>query len=390
MSKASLFAHTNALVHTVYMTFILKTIRFCYQNAAKPILFRFDPEEVHDGTATLAKWTAKHKPLRLITKSLFVYKNEILEQTVDGVRYKNPIGLSGGFDKEAELTDFMPLLGLGFMEVGSITKNPYAGNEGIRLWRLKKSKSILVNYGLKNSGADVAYKKLKNKKFEIPVGINIAKTNSLETCDDLMGIEDYAYTYKKFAHTGSFITVNISCPNTFGGQPFHDSKRLEALLKRLNNIETKMPVHLKLSPDITKKERVKIAKLSFKYKVDGFICSNLTKDRVNAAIIDEVPSDLGGMSGKVVDKLTDELITDMYSLTNGDKTIIASGGVFTAEDAYRKIKLGASLIEMITGLIYEGPQVVSTINRGLVKLLETDGYKNVSEAVGVETPIAKS
>lgn len=361
---------------------ILVLIRFVYRWVIRPVLFQIDPERVHDGTVKLARLISKNSFFMLIMRKIFVYNNKKLEQTIDGVKYLNPIGLSAGFDKEIDLVDFIPNLGMGFMEVGSITKESYGGNSGTRLWRLKKSKSILVNYGLKNLGADKSIEKLNEISPKIPVGINIAKTNSPETCDIKVGIEDYAYTFKKFSKNANLITINISCPNTYGDQPFLKPKDLEKLLIELEKIKTKAPVYLKLSPDISQKQRREIAKLSFQYRVHGFVCSNLTKGRDNKAILEVVPSKLGGMSGKVVDKLSDGLIKDMYQFTRGEKTIIASGGVFNADDAYKKIKLGASLIEMITGLIYEGPQVVSEINLGLVKKLEQDSFKSVKEAVG--------
>lgn len=366
---------------------IRKITKKTYKSAVKPMLFKGNPEKVHDTTLVLGKITAKVPLIPKVLNSAWGYKNPILNITVDGIAYSNPIGLSGGYDKDAELTDFIPHLGMGFMEVGSITKDAYSGNSGTRLWRMPNSKSILVYYGLKNKGADVIYSKIKSKKFKIPVGINIAKTNNRATCDDKVGIADYVYSFKKFAKIGDFFTVNISCPNTFGGQPFHDKKRLDALLTELDKIPTKKPVYIKLSPDISQKERQGIAELSFKHRVNGFVCGNLTKSRTNPAIKDEVPAEVGGMSGMVVQKLSDKLIADMYKLTKGQKTVIGVGGVFNANDAYRKIKLGASLVEMITGLIYEGPQVVGDINHGLVELLKKDGYSNIKQAVGKDNSL---
>ena len=180
------------------------------------------------------------------------------------------------------------------------------------------------------------------------------------------------------------MTINISCPNAFGGQPFTDSKKLDALLQKIMSIPKAKPIFLKLSPDLSKQEIDEIIKIASKYRIDGFICSNLTKNRDNKNIIDKNIPELGGLSGKVISNLSDELIRYIYKKTRGKFIIIGVGGVFTAEDAYRKIKAGASLIELITGMIFEGPQVISDINLGLTKLLKSDGYKNISEAVGKE------
>lgn len=357
--------------------------RSMYQRLAKPLLFRRDPETVHDRTVHKSVVVAKIAPLRALLRWLWAYRHQALRQRICGVEFANPIGLAGGFDKNAELTGFMPSLGFGFAEVGSITALPCPGNTGTRLWRLPKSKSLLVYYGLKNDGVEVISRRLKDRRFQIPVGTNIAKTNNRDSADDRGAIADYAVSFRTLADIGDYFTINISCPNTYGGQPFVEKERLDALLGELDTIPTRKPVFVKLSPDITKQQRADIAELAAMHRVDGFICSNLTKVRTNSHIRDALPSENGGMSGAIVRDLSNELIADMYRLTRGTKVIIGCGGVFTAKDAYEKIQLGASLIQMVTGLIYEGPQVVGDINRGLVKLLQADGYANVAAAVGV-------
>lgn len=356
--------------------------KIIYQRLAKPLLFRRDPEVVHDRTVRLSVTVAKIAPLRSLLRWLWAYRNQVLTQRICGVEFANPIGLAGGFDKNAELTGFMPSLGFGFAEVGSITALPCPGNTGTRLWRLPKSKSLLVYYGLKNDGVDIIARRLRSGRFHIPIGTNIAKTNNRDSADDRRAITDYADSFRKLADVGDYFTINISCPNTYGGQPFVEKQRLDALLRELDTIPTRKPVFIKLSPDITPQQRVDIAELATVHRVDGFICSNLTKVRTNPHISDELPSENGGMSGAVVRDLSDELIADMYRLTRGTKVIIGCGGVFTAKDAYTKIQLGASLVQMVTGLIYEGPQVVGHINRDLVKLLRNDGYATIAAAVG--------
>lgn len=365
------------------MFFVSSATRFVYQKAAKPLLFRRDPERVHDATVRLARTTARVGPMAALLRMIWACDNEILHQTVCGIDFHNPIGLAGGFDKNAELTDFMPVLGFGFLEVGSITALRCDGNPGKRLWRLPKSKSLLVYYGLKNDGVDAIARRLSGKKFCIPIGTNIAKTNNKDCANDERAIDDYAYSFRVLADIGDYFTVNISCPNTYGGQPFTDKKTLHALLTELDKIPTNKPIFIKLSPDLTAAERKGIAELSLQHRVDGFICTNLTKPRSNPRIKDDMPSGNGGMSGAVVKELSDKLVFDMYALTHGKKVIIGCGGVFTAEDAYEKIKQGATLVQMVTGLIYEGPQVVGQINKGLVTLLRRDGFANITQAVGV-------
>ena len=193
--------------------------------------------------------------------------------------------------------------------------------------------------------------------------------------------------FKYFTQIGDYFTINISCPNTFGGQPFHDPASLNKLLNALDKIPTKKPVFIKFSPDLSSKEIDLILEICSNHRVHGFVLSNLTKKRTNQKIIDNSVPDFGGLSGKVVEELTDNLIKYVYKRTQGKYIIIGCGGVFNAEDAYKKIKLGASLIQLITGMVYQGPQTISQINLGLVKLLKKDGYKNISEAIGANNKI---
>src|SRR3989338_11185184 len=204
--------------------------RFLYKNLAKPIFFRFDPEIVHDRMINIGRFLGKHNITRKITSIVYSYSNKKLEQTILDIKFPNPIGLSAGFDKDAILTDIISSVGFGFVEVGSITGEPCEGNPKPRLWRLKKSKSLVVYYGLKNEGSEAVAKKMKGRKFPLPVGISIAKTNSRETVADDSAIADYFKTYREFAGIGDYATINISCPNAFGGQPFTNSKELDRLL----------------------------------------------------------------------------------------------------------------------------------------------------------------
>jgi len=366
-------------------------LHFLYTKIAKPIFFKFDPEFVHNRFIKIGTFLGKYSTLRYLIKILFDYKHKALQQDVLGINFVNPIGLSAGFDKDAELTDILPSVGFGFIEVGSITGQACTGNSGTRLWRLPKSKALVVYYGLKNKGADVISKNLNQKKFTIPVGISIAKTNSSDTCQLDNGIADYVKVMKSFVNIGDYITVNISCPNAFGGEPFTHPDRLEHLLTVLDNIEYHKPVFIKLAADLSDVELHNIIDVAGRHRITGFVCTNLSKDRNNksiqAKLIETDIPDKGGISGKVVEELADDTIRRVYKYTNGAYVIIGVGGVFSATDAYKKIKAGANLIELITGMIFEGPQVISEINRGLVRLLQTDGYQNISEAIGVDNEI---
>jgi len=357
-----------------------------YKWILKPIFFKFDPEKTHDWMSNFLHLLGKYAVTRKIASAFFGYSNPILEQNILGINFKNPIGLAAGFDKNATLINIMPSIGFGFMEVGSITKNPYEGNPKPRLYRLPEAKSVRVNYGLKNLGAEVLHKLLQSKNLSLPIGINIAKTNNIETSEINKGIEDYFFTYKVFQDIGDYITINISCPNTCEKKPiFAESQNLDLLLNKIFSIPKTKPVFIKLSPDLEDIELYKILEVCQKYPVDGFVCTNLTKVNLLGHL------GQGGFSGKAVEKLSNQLIQKVYKYYDGPAKngvnkiiIIGCGGIFNAEDAYKKIKAGASLLQLITGMIFEGPQVISDINLGLVKLLKADGYKNIAEAVGKE------
>ncbi|MBI2019367.1 quinone-dependent dihydroorotate dehydrogenase [Candidatus Daviesbacteria bacterium] len=359
--------------------------KFLYKNFLRPIFFLGDPEHVHDLMTFSGRLLGSNFLTRGLTSFMFSYSHPALEQEILGIEFKNPIGLSAGFDKDALLTDIMPSVGFGFEEIGSITGEPCEGNPKPRLWRLKNSKSLVVYYGLKNEGPEIISQRLKGKRFSIPIGTSIAKTNCADTVDTDKGIADYIKAFKKFTNIGDYFTINISCPNAFGGLPFTDAGKLDLLLSQIDQIPTKKPIFLKMAPDLSEKELDQIINVVKKHKVRGFICTNLTKDRKRASKLthkkDSIPEN-GGLSGKIVEDLSNQMIKAIYQKTKGKYVIIGVGGVFSAEDAYKKIKLGASLVQLITGMIFEGPQLIGEINRGLVKLLQKDGYKNISQAIG--------
>lgn len=357
-------------------------LRFFYKYGLKQILFQIDPEKVHDRVLVYGKKFGKNKFMKKIISFLFSYNNEILEQKIKGIKFSNPVGLAAGFDKDAELIEILPSIGFGFHEIGSITGKPCEGNSKPRLWRLKRSKGLVVYYGLKNDGCEEISNRIKDYDFKIPLGTSIARTNDESTVELNEGIKDYVKSFKKFKDIGDYFAINISCPNTCGGEPFTNPKYLDKLFERIDEIETNKPIFLKLAPNLSEKNLDEIIEVSRKYKIDGFICTNLSKKRDYSKIIDKNVPSKGGISGKLAEESSNETIKYIYSKTKGEFIIIGCGGIFTAEDAYKKIRLGASLIQLITGMIYEGPQIISEINQGLVKLLKKDGYSNISEAVG--------
>lgn len=365
-----------------------RAFRWVYAHLLKPIFFRADPEDVHDTMTMMGRILGSNPVTRWLLAWLFAFRDSRLEQTVCGIRFANPVGLSAGFDKNARLIDVIPSVGFGFIEIGSITGEPCEGNPRPRLWRLKKSQALVVYYGLKNDGAEAIAARLRERlargPFGLPVGVSVAKTNCAATVDTVAGIADYVKAYRLLADIGDYTTINISCPNTFGGEPFTDAGKLDSLLTEIDRVPTRKPIFLKLAPDITHDVVDAIIEVCKRHTVHGFVCTNLTKKRDNPLIADEDVPEKGGISGPVVRGLADDMIEYVYRATQGKYVIIGAGGVTTAEDAYRKIRLGASLLQMITAMIFQGPQVIGEINRGLVALLERDGFATIADAVGVD------
>ncbi len=362
-------------------------IRFKYKYFLKEIFFLQDPETVHDRMVRVGAFLGRHAWTKKLVHWAFFYSHPSLEQMIAGIKFRSPIGLAAGFDKDAYLTQILPEVGFGFEEAGSITGVACDGNPKPWLWRLKKSKALVVNYGLKNDGAEKIRDRLKGLKFKIPLGISLAKANSKETVEDEKGIADYQKAYRTFleAGIGDYFTVNISCPNAYGGEPFTDPARLDKLLEALSQGGWKKPVFIKMPSDLETSAIDALLEVARKYKITGLVCTNLTKNRSNIKInTNDFLPEKGGISGKVVEDLSNRLISYVYKKTGREFVLVGCGGVFSAEDAYKKIRLGAPLIQMITGMIFEGPEVIGQINYGLAKLLARDGFKNIAEAVGAD------
>ncbi len=360
-----------------------------YKKILKPIFFTQDPEKIHESMTKVGSILGKFAVTRSLLSMILNYKHSSLIQTVDGITYKNPIGLAAGFDKDANLTQILPSIGFGFEEIGSVTALPCKGNPKPRLWRLPKYKSLVVYYGLKNKGCEAIAQKLQHKKFDFPLGISIAKTNCKETVDINTAIEDYYSSLVRLEPFADYITINISCPNAFGGQPFTSAELLDKLLTKLDTFHTTKPRYIKVSPDLSKEQVDDLISVSEKHSIQGFIISNLLKKRENSGIPEQEFSKVGqgGLSGKTVQKHANKMISYVYKKTKGRFTIIGVGGVFTGKDAYAKIKAGASLIQLVTGLVYGGPSTIKKINKELVELLKRDGFSNINEAIGQEKKV---
>ena len=369
--------------------------------AIRPLIFMMEPEQAHRTLKKAGVFLGNNKFLKSLTGLFFNYDHESLNIEVDGINYRNPIGLSAGFDKDGELTKIYPSLGFGLAELGSFTGEVCPGNPGKRLFRMKKSKSIVVWYGLNNEGSEKISQRLADEDFgDLRVGINAANSNLTPEFILQDSISDYLKTMKLFKDIGDYYDVNISCPNTQDGEPFVDKDNLDALLiainKEIRPISDK-PIYVKLAADMTLEEINIIVDACMEHGMDGVVCTNLAKPEFNSEHRPEeyptnkglLPKGKGAMSGLPLQRISTNVIRHVYRRTRGQLTIIGVGGIFTARDAYEKITSGASLCHMITAMIFDGPQAMNEINRGLVKLLKADCFDSISEAVGSKNPLPK-
>lgn len=357
-----------------------------YRYLIRPVLFKINPEWVHDAFTFLGEFFGKFRITRKLIHGVFSYSHPSLEQNVLGIQFSNPVGLSAGFDKDARLINVLEPIGFGACEVGTMTDEPSSGNPKPRLFRLPRSKGIVVYYGLKNIGITKALKRLSRKKVnKIVLGLSIGKTNCEKTIGLEQGIQDYFCGMQKVVDSGigDFYTINISCPNTFGGEPFVTADRLRKLLEKLKELPIEKPLFLKMPINEPWEIFKELLDVALEYGIKGVVIGNLNKDRKDKAVKDPIPDFVkGAMSGRPTKKLSDELISKTYQYCGDRLMIVGVGGIFSAKDAYEKIKRGATLVQLITGMIYKGPQLIGVMNQELVELLEKEGYKNITEAIG--------
>lgn len=359
-----------------------------YTTVVRPLAFQIDPERAHRmALATGAAFAWAGGALR----GLSAHDDPRLAIDIAGLHFGNPIGLAAGFDKSGTALGMLAGLGFGALEIGSVSVDPSDGNPKPRLFRLPQDKAIVVAYGLPNDGASVIGRRIGGLRLPVPLGVNLVKTNRgaggpCETADAI--IEEYVEAGRKFKNLASYLMFNLSCPNTADGRDFFaDRAHLDACLSALGEAEFGLPVFLKISPlgGIGTIERLLEAAEPHRF-ISGFMY-NLPPGKPRTlttphAVWEKMP---GAVSGKPFAPLADECIRETYRRMDQKRyAIVGSGGVFTAKDAYAKLKLGASLVQVLTALIYEGPGVVSRITTGLSQLLERDGVKNVREVIGAD------
>ncbi len=384
----AIFFLISKIFHKERFSLRLNIIAFTYQNIIKPVLFLFDPEFIHNIMVARGELIGKTFLKNYFNWKLN-YQSSKLKQKISGINFVGPVGLAAGFDYNAKLTQILYSLGFGFQTVGTITNLSYEGNPKPRLGRLPKSRSLMVNKGFKNMGVIKTSEKLSPLNYKIPVGISIGVSNNKLITDLKDGINDIRksfLTFEKFKIKNSYYEINISCPNLINSSiDFYKPENFNRLLQSIKRLKLRKPIFVKMPIDRNNQEFLEILKIVSQFTfIKGVIVGNLFKDK-KSPLLDknEVKKfKVGYFSGKPCETRSNELIKLTYKKYKNKLIIIGCGGVFSGQDAYEKIKLGASLIQLITGMIFQGPQLISQINLELEELLEKDGYKNIREAVG--------
>jgi len=349
---------------------------FSYQTI-KSILFRLDPETAHTIGGLGLKAVAYAPTLLKFFKNHYFIQDPILTQELFGRKFLNPVGLGAGFDKNGEYITAMPTLGFGYTEIGTITPKPQDGNPKPRLFRLKEERSIQNAMGFNNRGAEFMVKNLNRLYFfDYPIGINIGK-NKLTSEED--AIKDYETLLHTFKDYGDYIVINISSPNTPGLRDLQNEKFIKELFTMALKI-TKQPIFLKIAPDMEAQDAIDLCTTAVNAGASGIIATNTTIDYS----VTKNAKDFGGISGTLVREKSFKLFQAIGKELYGKTTLISVGGIESAEDAYRRIKAGATLIQVFSMLIYNGPKMIKEINEGLIELLKADGYSHISEAIGAD------
>ncbi|WP_282787673.1 quinone-dependent dihydroorotate dehydrogenase [Flavobacterium croceum] len=336
-----------------------------YKSIIRPLLFGFDPEKVHHFTFSLLKKIFKIPFVATSISSFYGIKNKKLETEVFGIKFPNRVGLAAGFDKDAKLYNELSHFGFGFIEIGTLTPKPQEGNPKKRLFRLKQDKAIINRMGFNNEGVEQAVNRLKKNK-NIIIGGNIGK-NKITTNEN--AVHDYLYCFEKLYDVVDYFVVNVSSPNTPNLRELQEKEPLTKLLNELQIENTKKqrpkPILLKIAPDLTNSQLLDIIEIVNDTKIAGVIATNTTLSRTDLRSKNKVEQ--GGLSGKPLTQRATEVIRFLAENSNKSFPIIGVGGIHSPQDALEKLQAGASLVQLYTGFIYEGPKLIKEINKAILK-----------------------
>jgi dihydroorotate dehydrogenase (fumarate)/dihydroorotate dehydrogenase len=355
-----------------------------YESAVRPLLFQLDAERAHDLALRASELSGRSSLIRRAAGRAFSHRDPRLETALAGLPLRNPLGLAAGFDKNARAIAMLGALGFGHLEIGSVSADASDGNPKPRLFRIPQDEGIVVAYGVPNDGASVVRERLTGPR-RVPVGLNLVKTN--DPARPAAGpevYEDYATSLTALQDRADYIALNLSCPNSAGDRDFFDELgRIHELLVRLAECEVRVPLILKLKPTRDAGILREIVAIADGHPfVSGFAINlpsgkpadlNLTVARDS---LERMP---GAVGGPPVEELVNAILTTLKSIVGDRYALIAAGGVTNAEAAYRKLRLGATSVQLYTGLVYHGPGLVKEILAGLVALLERDGISSIRD-----------
>jgi len=341
---------------------------FIWVNFLKPFFFSFDPENVHHLVVNLLKF---FKPVLFLRSKFYSFKKheqKKLKRKLFGINFPNPVGLAAGFDKNAELIDQMSQIGFGFVEIGTVTPLPQSGNPKKRLFRLENDQALINRLGFNNIGVDKVVDSLKKNK-NVVIGGNIGK-NKITTNENAKN--DYLICFKKLYNYVDYFAINVSSPNTPNLRELQNADKLRSILIPIlkeNKSRSNKPILLKISPDLSDFNIKNIVELSMNLKLNGIICTNTTIQRENLKSKKSLSNETGGLSGRPLQLRSNEIIRMIKKFSNGTLPIIGVGGILSPRDAIEKLDAGASLIQIYTGFIYNGPSFVYKINKEILKTL---------------------
>ena len=336
-----------------------------YNSLIKPLLFQFDPEKVHHFSFKSIKFLHKIPFVGQLIRQQFCVQSKYLEREVFGIKFPNPVGLAAGFDKDAKLINELNNFGFGFIEIGTLTPKPQAGNPKKRLFRLIEDEAIINRMGFNNQGVMAAVQRLKSKG-EIIIGGNIGKNKVTPNAE---AIDDYAYAFEALFEVVDYFVVNVSSPNTPNLRELQDKKPLTNLLSHLKalnaNKPNPKPILLKIAPDLNNAQLTDIISIVEQTEIDGLIATNTTISR--DGLQSKHKAEAGGLSGKPLAKRSTEVIKFIKEHQKAKFPVIAVGGIMTAQDALEKLDAGADLIQLYTGFVFHGPKLIKSINKAILK-----------------------
>ena len=338
-----------------------------YQKLIKPFFFLFDAERAHYLLADMLTFLMKIPGVSSLFRAIYGYEHPSLRRTVFGIEFPNPVGLAAGFDKNAVLVDELAAMGFGFIEVGTVTPKPQAGNEKPRLFRLPEDSAIINRMGFNNDGLAQMKKRLEARQAPVIIGGNLGKNKVTpnELADD-----DYCQGFETLYPVVDYFVVNVSSPNTPNLRALQEKEPLKQLLSRLQDLNQRKPklkpILLKIAPDLTNEQLDDVVDIVLETGIAGLIATNTTLSREGLLADPAVTAEAGGLSGKPVGDRSTEVIAYIHKKSKGKIPMIGVGGIHSANDALEKLRAGASLVQIYTGFIYEGPGLIQEINRAIV------------------------